>query len=204
MASGPVFLFCAPRLVFDGAERAESHFHVLLFMTHFRRYRGRWVPFSCFVLPNPFSTVPRAPTRVFMLYASGLVFDGIEGARSRFHVLRSRTHFWRYSGGRVPFSCFSLPDPLSAIPKAPDPIFMFCAPGPVFDGTEGVGSCFHVLRSRNRFRRYLERKVRRAHFWRYAGRQVQFSCFALTDQFLTVPKASGPDSFSAVTRASGP
>jgi hypothetical protein len=140
MASGPVFLFCAPRLVFDGAERAESHFHVLLFMTHFRRYRGRWVPFSCFVLPNPFSTVPRAPTRVFMLYASGLVFDGIEGARSRFHVLRSRTHFWRYSGGSGPF-------------------FMFFTPRPTFGDTEGVRSHFHVLRSRTRFRRYRGRRV---------------------------------------------
>jgi hypothetical protein len=31
---------------------------------------------------------------------------------------------------------------------------MFCAPGLGFDGTEGVMSCFHVLRTRTRFRQY--------------------------------------------------
>jgi hypothetical protein len=56
---------------------------------------------------------------------------------------------------------------------------MFFAPGHVFDGIEGIGSHFHILRSRARFRRY-------------GGRQVSISCFALPDTFLTVPRASGP------------
>jgi hypothetical protein len=38
-ASGPFFMFCAPRLFF-------------------RRYRGRQVPFSCFAPMSSFSTVP--------------------------------------------------------------------------------------------------------------------------------------------------
>jgi hypothetical protein len=63
--------------------------------------------------------------------------------------------------------------------SAPVPIFFFCVPGPVFAGTEGVGSPFHVLRPRTLFRRYR-------------GRRVPFSYFAL------------PDSFSAVSRALGP
>jgi hypothetical protein len=59
------------------------------------------------------------------------------------------------------------------------PFLFFCAPRLVFGGTEGVGSRFHELRARTRFRPYQRRRV-------------QFTCFAL------------PDSFSAVTRASGP
>jgi hypothetical protein len=42
---------------------------------------------------------------------------------------------------------------------------MFCAPGIVFDGNEGVGSRFHVLRART-------------HFLWYRGRRVSFSCLA--------------------------
>jgi hypothetical protein len=56
---------------------------------------------------------------------------------------------------------------------------MFYAPGLFFGGREGVGSRFHVLRSRNLFRRYR-------------GRRVRFSCFALPDSFWVVPRASGP------------
>jgi hypothetical protein len=26
------------------------------------------------------------------------------------------------------------------------PVFIFCAPEPIFDGTEGIGSSFHVLK----------------------------------------------------------
>jgi hypothetical protein len=103
--------------------------------------------------------------RVFMFSASGHIFGGTEGVGSLFHVLRSRTRFRQYRGRRVPFSRFALPDSFSAVPRASGPFFMFCAPGLVFDGTEGVGSLFHVLRSRTRFRRY---RVRR----------VPFSCFA--------------------------
>jgi hypothetical protein len=107
---------------------------------------------------------------VFMFCAPRLVFSIIEGDVSRFQ---------QYRGRRVPFSCFSLPDSFSAIPRASCPVFMFCAPGLIFSGTEGVGSRFHFLRARTRFRRYR-------------GRRVPLSCFSL------------PDSFSAVSRASGP
>jgi hypothetical protein len=56
---------------------------------------------------------------------------------------------------------------------------MFCAPGLIFDGTEGVRSRSHIFRSRTCF-------------WGYRGRQVHFSCFALPDSFSAVPSASGP------------
>jgi hypothetical protein len=56
---------------------------------------------------------------------------------------------------------------------------MFCAPRLIFGDNEGVGSCFHVLRSRTRFRQY----------W---GRRVPFKCFARPDSFSAVSTASGP------------
>jgi hypothetical protein len=56
---------------------------------------------------------------------------------------------------------------------------MFCAPGLVLGGIEGVGSRFHVLRFRNRF-------------GRYRGRPVQFSYFAIPDSFWAVPRVSSP------------
>jgi hypothetical protein len=108
-ASAPVFMFCAPGLVFGGAECVGSHFmffalglvfggtegiksyfHVLLSLTRFRRYRGRRVPFSCF--------------------KPELVFGGTEGVASRFHIFPSQNRFRRYRGRQVPFSCFALPD----------------------------------------------------------------------------------------------
>jgi hypothetical protein len=54
---------------------------------------------------------------------------------------------------------------------------MFCAPGPIFGGTEGVRSCFHVLRFRTCFRRYR-------------GRRLPFSSFAHPNSFAAVPTAS--------------
>jgi hypothetical protein len=48
-ASGPFFMFCAPELIFDGNEGAESCFHVLLFVIH--------------------SMVPMVPGPVFLFYA---------------------------------------------------------------------------------------------------------------------------------------
>jgi hypothetical protein len=186
-ASGPVFMFCAPVHIFDGTEDVGSRFHVLRFRTPFWRYRGRRVLFSYVVLLDTISTVPRASGPFFMFCAPRLLFGGIEGVGSRFHVLRvrthfhvkrSRTHFWRYRGRRVTFSSF-------ARQKS-------------FGGTEGVRSGFHVLRSRTRFRRY-------------SGRRVRFSCFASPDSFSAVPRASDPvscfalpDSFLAVPRAPCP
>jgi hypothetical protein len=176
-ASGPDFMFCAPELVFVRTERVGSCFDVLRSRTLFWRYRGRWVPFLCFALPESVSAVPRASDLIFMLCAPRLVFGGTEGVWSRFHVLHPRTHFRRYRGRRVPFSCFALPDSFSTVPTVSGPVFMFCAPGLIFYGTEGVVSRFHVLRSWT-------------HFLHYRGRRVPFSCFALPDPFLTVLTAS--------------
>jgi hypothetical protein len=108
-----------------------------------------------------------------MFYAPELVFGGTDGVGSLFHVLRSRTHFRWYRVRRVPFSCFVLSDSLSAVPMAYGPFFMFCAPELIFGGSEGVGSRFHVLRARTRFRRYRVR-------------QVSFSRFARSDTFSAV------------------
>jgi hypothetical protein len=140
-ASVPVFMLCALGLIFDGSEGVGSRFHALRSQTHFRRYRGRRMLFSCFAQPNSFSAVQWASAPVFMFCA------------------RSRTRFRRYGGRRVPFSCFALPDSFSAVPKASCPVFMFRAPGHVFVSMEGVGS--------------------------------RFSCFALPDSFSAVPSASG-------------
>jgi hypothetical protein len=53
-----------------------------------------------------------------------------------------------------PVSCFARTNSFSAIPRASGPVFIFCTPEHIFGGTEGVGSTFHVLISRTRFRRY--------------------------------------------------
>jgi hypothetical protein len=169
-ASGPVFIFCAPGLVFGDIMGVRSRFHVLCTQIRFRRYRGRRVPFSCFAHPDSFSPVPRASGLVFMFCAPSLVFGGTEGVGSCFHVLRSRTRFRRYRGRRVSFSCFALLNSFSAISGASGLVFLFYAPGLIFDGTKGVGSHFYVLRFRTRFRRYR-------------GRRVPFSCFALPNSF---------------------
>jgi hypothetical protein len=173
------FVFCVPGLIFDGTERVGSLFYVLCAETSFRWYRGRWVSFSCCVRPDSFSVVPRASGPVFMFYDHELVFGGAECVLSRFHVLRARSHFRRYRGRRVPFSCFSFPDSFYAVPRASAPVFMFCAPRLVFCKTQGVRSRFHVLCSRTRLR------------W-CRVRRVLFSCFASPDSFSAVPKPSGP------------
>jgi hypothetical protein len=95
-ASGLIFMFCAPELNFGGTEGVGSRFHVLHSRTRLRRYRGRRVPFSCFVRPDSFSAVPMASGPILMSCSPGIVFSGAECVGSRFHVLRSRTHFRRY------------------------------------------------------------------------------------------------------------
>jgi hypothetical protein len=120
-ATGPVFMSCAPGLVFGGIEGVGSRFYVLRTRTHFRRCGGHRVTFSCFA------------------------------RRTRFQVLCSRNHFPRYRGRRVPFSSFALPNSISEGPRASGPVFKFCAPEFIFGFTEGVGSRFHVLRARTRF-----------------------------------------------------
>jgi hypothetical protein len=177
-ASSPVYMFCAPGLVFGGTDGVGSHFHVMRARTRFRRYRGRRVPFSCFARSDSFLAVPRASGPVFIFCALELIFSGNEGVGSRFHFL--------------------LPDSFSAVPRASGPVFMFCSTGLVFDGNEGVGSRFHVFRHRlvcggtegvgSRFHVFLAR----AHFRLYRWRRVPFTSFALLDSFSTVPRASGP------------
>jgi hypothetical protein len=162
--------------------------------------------------------VTRGSGPVFMFCTSGLIFGGTVGVGSRFHVLRACTLFLLYRGSQIPFSCFARPDSFSAVPRVSGPVYMFCAPGPVFGGNSGVGSRFHVLRART-------------HFLRKLGRRVPFSCFARPHLFSALPRASGsifmfcaprfvfgliegvgshfhlfarPDSFLAVPRASAP
>jgi hypothetical protein len=134
-----------------------------------------------------------------MFCAPEHVFDGTEGVGSRFHVLLAETRFRRYRGRRLPLSYFSFLDSFSAVRRVSSPVFMFCTPGLVFGGTSGIGSRFHVLRSRTRFRRYRGHRVpfprfasglvfggtegvessfhvlrSRTHFRRYLGRRVTF------------------------------
>jgi hypothetical protein len=82
-----------------------------------------------------------------MFCALRLVSGGTKGVGSRFQVLRSLTRFWQYRGRRVLFSSFVLPDSFWAVSRVSGPVYMFCAPSLVFDGTEAVGARFHVLRS---------------------------------------------------------
>jgi hypothetical protein len=212
-------MFCAPRLHFDGTECVGSRFFVLRARNSFQRYRGCQVPFSYFARPDSFPAVPRAPVPVFMFCAPGLVFDctegvgsspvfifcapglvsgGTEGIGSCFHILRSRTHFRRSHGRRVPFSCFALPDLFSGVRRASVLVFKFCPVGLVFGVTEGVGSRFHIFLSRTCSRLYQ-------------GCQVPFSFFACPYSFSAVPRASvlvfmfcDLGLFWAVPRASGP
>jgi hypothetical protein len=149
-------MICALGHVFGSGEGVGSRFHVLRAHTHFRRYRGRRVLFSCFARPESFLTVPRASSPVIMFCALGLVFGIIEGFGSRFDSLRpdSFSVVPRASG---PVFTFCAPGPV--VPRASDPVFIFCAPGLVFVGTESVRSRFHVLRARTHFRRYIGRRV---------------------------------------------
>jgi hypothetical protein len=186
-ASVPVFMFCAPGLIFGGTEGVRTRFHVLRSRSYFALNRGSWVPFSCFALPEAFPAVPRASGPVFMFCAPGLVFGGTEGVSSRFHILRARTIFRWYRVRRVPFSCFALPDLFSKVPSVWGPVFMLYAPGLVFRGTEDVGSHFHVLRARTRFSRYR-------------GRPDSFSCFALPDTYSAERMPSDPVFFFCMPR----
>jgi hypothetical protein len=107
-AFGPVFMFCAPEHVFGGREVDGSRFHVLCARAHFRRDRGRSVPFSYFALIDMFSAVRRASGPVFMFcepglgrrvpfsfFAPELIFSGTKGVRTRIHDLPTWTRFRR-------------------------------------------------------------------------------------------------------------
>jgi hypothetical protein len=161
------------------SEGVGSHFHVLRARTHFRRCRGSPVPFTCFACLNSFSAVPRASGPVFKFCSSELVFGGTDDVESRFHVLRSRTRFWRYGGRRLLFSCFAPLDSFSAVLSSSGPVFMFCAPNSFSTVPTTSGPVIIFLRSWTRFRRC-------------GGRQVLFSCFAPLDSFSLVLSSSGP------------
>jgi hypothetical protein len=105
-ASGLVFMFRTPGLVFGGIEGVGYRFHVLNSHTHFRRYRGRHVLFLYCALPEMLLVVLRASGPFLTFYASKLVFSCTEGVGSRFHILRAWTRFRQYRGCPVPFSCF--------------------------------------------------------------------------------------------------
>jgi hypothetical protein len=91
----PVLIICAPELIFACTEGVGNRFHVLRSRTRFRRYRRLKVPFSCFALPNSFSTVPRSSCPVFMFCAPQTHFRRYRGVGSRFPNLRARTRFRR-------------------------------------------------------------------------------------------------------------
>jgi hypothetical protein len=93
-------------------------FHVLRSRTRFQRHREGQVPFSCFAFSDIFLAVRRAEAPILMLCAPRLVFGGTVGVGSRFHVLRARTHFPRYRGRRVLFSCSAFPDKFLAVRRA--------------------------------------------------------------------------------------
>jgi hypothetical protein len=133
--SGPVFMFCTPEVIFGGvvcvgslfdvlrSENVRSIFHVFHAQTRFPlpnsfsavpRCRVMFFLF-CAPLPDSFLAVPRESGHIFMFCAPELIFSGIEGAGSHFNVLRCWTHFNRYGGPRVPYSCFSLPDSFSEV-----------------------------------------------------------------------------------------
>jgi hypothetical protein len=190
-ASGPVFMFCATEHVFGGAEGDGSRFHVLLpdsfsaasgvsgslfqvllYRTHFRRYRVRDIPFSCFELPDSFSAVPTASGPIFLFCTPGLVFGDTEGVGSGFHVLRLRSCFRRYRGRRLPFSGFAR---LRLVFGAPF-------------------SCFSLP---TRFRRYRVRDIpfhvlrTRTHFRRVPRASGPVFLFCTPESFSAIPRASG-------------
>jgi hypothetical protein len=139
-------MFCTLRLIFSGTEGVGACFRVFRSRTRFRRYRGRPIPFSCFALPDMFSTVSSASGPIFMFCAPRLIFTNPEGDRFRLHVLRAGTYFWRYGGRRVPFSCLAR---LHSFWRYRVRRFSFSC-----FTRSGVGSRFHILRYQTRIRRY--------------------------------------------------
>jgi hypothetical protein len=95
-----------------------------------------------FCAPEPFLGGSAGARLIFIFCSPEPVLGGTEGVRSRFNVLRSRTHFRWYRGRRVPLSCLALPDSFSAVPRAPSLFFIFYAPGPVLGSIDGIWSCF--------------------------------------------------------------
>jgi hypothetical protein len=121
-------MFCALELIFGSTEGTESNFHVLRCQTYFPRFCGSRVHFSCFVLSDSLSAVPRASGPLFMFYDPELIFGNTMDTETTFHVLRSRTRFQRYRGHRVHFSFLALLDSFLAVPRELSLVFLFYAP----------------------------------------------------------------------------
>jgi hypothetical protein len=144
-----------------------------------------------------FLSISRASGLIFMFCFIGLIFGNTKGVKSNFHVLCSWTCVRRYRGCQVKFSCFSLPDTFSAVLRASGQVFMFYAPILIFSSTEGAASSFFMFYAPEfvfsgtkdigpNFNVFLLQ----THFQWYLGHQVQFSCFALLNSFLAVPRVS--------------
>jgi hypothetical protein len=165
-------MFYAPELVLDDIEGVRSCFLILRSRNRFRRYRGRWVPFSYFALPESFSAVSMA----------------------------SGPRFWPYlRRSRAPFSCFALLDSFSAVSRASGPVFIFYVPVLIFGGSEGVGSRFYALRYPDSFLAVSRALglififcAPELIFGDTELCQVPFSCFSLPDTFSAVRRASSP------------
>jgi hypothetical protein len=201
------FYFLRARTLFGGTEGVGPHFHGLRAGTHFRRYRWRRPPLSCFARPesfsavpresapvfifcarlDSFSAVPRASGPVFKLCAPGLIFGGTEGVGSRFHVLHTRTCFQRYRGRCLSFSCFALPKSFSAVPRVSGPFSGFAradsfsavlrASAPVFILCAS-GLGFGGTKGVGSRFHVLQYRTQ---FRRYRGRRLPFSCFSCPD-----------------------
>jgi hypothetical protein len=186
---------CAPRLILGGIEGLGPRFHVLRSRTHFRRYRGCRDQFSCFTLSWLFWAVPRASGPVFggteglgsrfYVLRSRTHFWRHRRHWVLFEWFAPPNSFWTEPRALGSVFILALPDPfwtvprasflvlmfcafglVLAVPKSSSPVFMFCAPDLVLCGNDGVGSRFHILRSR-------------AHSKRYREHQISFSCFAV-------------------------
>jgi hypothetical protein len=151
-------MFCTPGLIFGVMEGIVPRFRVLR---------------------APFGATEGVGSH-FHFLRSRTHFWRYRGRWSRFHVLRSQTHIRWYRGRRVLFHVFLSSYSFSAVPRASNPIFMFCATGLILGGTEGVGSRSHVLRYRTHFRRFRWRRIPFScfaspySFWRYRSCQVPF------------------------------
>jgi hypothetical protein len=142
MPPGPVSMFCAPKLIFISTE-------------------GSGFSFLSFMLRDSVWAILRAPSLVFMFSALGLVFGGTKGVGSSFQVLRYRTHFRRYRGHRVQFSCFMHPNSFWEVPRAPGPVLSSLTR---FQRYRGHPVQFYVLGFHTRFRQYRGRRVQSPYF----------------------------------------
>jgi hypothetical protein len=154
-ASVPVFLFCAPGLVSGDTEGIRSCFSGFTLHDSFSAVPRASLPVFTFCASGlvfgfrvsglVFTFCPWALGPVFMFSTPGLVFSGIEGVGSRFHDLRTRSHFRRIRGCPLPFSCFPLSDTFSVVPGWRWVLF----------------SCFA---RQTRFRRYRGRRIPFSYF----------------------------------------